>query len=205
MLSALRRTPLAFATVAALVAGCSKRDNAADTMKARDSAAAAATAAAPAPAPAAPAMTDANIFAVLDAANVADSSDGSVAATKGTSADVKTFGRDMVKDHHALRAEGQALAKKLNVSPEVPAGDNSAAAAAAWHDSLVAMPKGAAFDKAYIDHEVTAHEQVLQKAQTAQTSAQNAELKAMIPKAATKVQEHLDHAKQIQTKLGGAK
>jgi putative membrane protein len=186
---------------ALLVAGCSKRDATADTSKAHDSV----MAAAPAPAPAAPAMTDANIFAVLDAANAADSSDGSVAASKGTSADVRAFGRDMVKDHHALRAEGQALAKKLNITPEMPAGDNSSAAAAAWHDSLVAMPKGAAFDKAYIDHEVTAHEQVLQKAQVADGAAQNAELKAMLPKAAAKVQEHLDRAKQIQTKLGGAR
>jgi putative membrane protein len=187
---------------AVLVAGCSKSDNTADTMKAHDSAMAAAPVAAPA---AAPAMTDANIFAVLDAANVADSSDGSVAATKGTSADVKTFGRDMMRDHHALRAQGQALAKKINVTPETPAGDNSQAAAAAWHDSLMAMPKGAAFDKAYIDHEVTAHEQVLQKAQAAEGAAQNAELKALLPKAGANVQAHLDHAKQIQTKLGGAK
>jgi putative membrane protein len=192
------RISVGLATVAVLVAGCSKRDAAVDTSKALDST----MAAAPAPAPA---MTDANIFAVLDAANVADSSDGSVAATKGTSADVKAFGRDMVKDHHALRAEGQTLAKKLNVSPEMPAGDTSPAAAAAWHDSLVAMPKGAAFDKSYIDHEVTAHEQVLQKAQAAEAAAQNAELKALLPKAAAKVQEHLDRAKQIQTKLGGAK
>jgi putative membrane protein len=199
----LFRLPVGLVTVAALVAGCSKGDSTADTSKARDSATAAA---APAPAPAAaPAMTDANILAVLDAANVADSSDGSVAASKGTSADVKAFGREMVKDHHALRAEGQALAKKLNITPEPPAGDNSAAAAAAWHDSLVAMPKGAAFDKAYIDHEVTAHEQVLQKAQAAEAAAQNPELKAMLPKAAAKVQEHLDHAKQIQTRLSGAK
>jgi putative membrane protein len=196
------RFPLSLVAMATLAVGCSKRDATTDSAKAHDS-----TMAAPAAAPAAtaPAMTDANVFAVLDAANVADSSDGSVAATKGTSADVKAFGRDMVKDHHALRAEGQALAKKLNVSPEMPAGDNSSAAAAAWHDSLVAMPKGAAFDKAYIDHEVTAHEQVLQKAQAAEAAAQNAELKAMLPKAAAKVQEHLDHAKQIQTKLGAAK
>ena len=194
----LVRIPAGLVMAAVFVAGCSKSDSTADTMKAHDSAMAAAPAAAPA-------MTDANIFAVLDGANMADSADGSVAVTKGTSADVKTFGRDMVKDHHALRTEGQALAKKINVSPEVPAGDNSAAAAAAWHDSLVAMPKGAAFDKAYIDHEVTAHEQVLQKAQAAEGAAQNAELKAMLPKAAAKVQEHLDHAKQIQTKLGGAK
>jgi putative membrane protein len=205
MLSAVRRTSVALVTLAALIAGCSKRETTSDTTRAQDSAMAATSTAASAPTPAAPAMTDANIFAVLDAANAADSSDGSVAATKGTSADVKAFGREMVKDHHALRADGQALAKKLNVTPEMPAGDNSATAAAAWHDSLVAMPKGAAFDKAYIDHEVTAHEQVLQKAQASEAAAQNAELKAMIPKAAAKVQEHLDRAKQVQSKLASAK
>jgi putative membrane protein len=200
----LIRIPAGLVTAVVLVAGCSKSDSTADTSRAHDSAMAAAPSPAAAPA-AAPAMTDANIFAVLDAANVADSSDGSVAATKGTSADVKAFGRDMMRDHHALRAQGQALAKKINVSPEVPAGDNSQAAAAAWHDSLVAAPKGAAFDKAYIDHEVTAHEQVLQKAQASESAAQNAELKAMLPKAAANVQAHLERAKQIQTKLGGAK
>jgi putative membrane protein len=205
MLSAVRRTSVALVTLAALIAGCSKRETTSDTTRAQDSAMAATSTAASAPTPAVPAMTDANIFAVLDAANAADSSDGSVAATKGTSADVKAFGREMVKDHHALRADGQALAKKLNVTPEMPAGDNSAAAAAAWHDSLVALPKGAAFDKAYIDHEVTAHEQVLQKAQASEAAAQNAELKAMIPKAAAKVQEHLDRAKQVQSKLASAK
>lgn len=205
MHSVIRRTPFALAAIATLVAGCSKSDSTADTMKAHDSAAAASANAPAAPAAApAPTMTDANIFAVLDGANMADSSDGNVAASKGTAADVKTFARDMMRDHHALRASGQALAKKVNITPEAPAGDNSAAAASAWHDSLVAMPKGAAFDKAYIDHEVTAHEQVLQKAQTAEGAAQNAELKAMIPKAAATVQAHLDHAKKIQTKLGGA-
>jgi putative membrane protein len=198
----LVRIPVGFVTAVVLVAGCSKSDTTADTSKAHDSAMAAAPAAAPATAPA---MTDANIFAVLDAANVADSSDGSVAATKGTSADVKTFGRDMMRDHHAMRAQGEALAKKINVTPETPAGDNSQATAAAWHDSLVAMPKGAAFDKAYIDREVTTHEQVLQKAQAAEGAAQNAELKALLPKAGANLQAHLDHAKQIQTKLGGAK
>jgi putative membrane protein len=101
-----------------------------------------------------------------------------------------------------LRKMGQDLAKKLNVTPEMPSGDNSQAAAAAWHDSLTAMAKGAAFDKAYIDHEVTYHQAVLQTAQTALGAAQNAELKSLIQKAAPNLQAHLEHAQKIQSKLG---
>jgi putative membrane protein len=126
-----------------------------------------------------------------------------VAATKGTNAEVRSFGKDMMRDHHALRKMGLDLAKKLNVTPAMPAGDNSQAAAAAWHDSLTAMAKGAAFDKAYIDHEVTYHQSVLQTAQSAAGAAQNAELKALIQKAAPNLQAHLERAQKIQAKLGG--
>lgn len=200
MHSALRRTQFALACAAALVAACSKSDKTADSARVADSTAVAATATS-AVTPAAPALTDANIVAILDGANAADSSRGSIAATKGTSAEVRSFGRDMMRDHHALRVAGQDLAKKIGVTPEPPAGDNSAAAAAAWNDSLNAMPRGADWDKAYIGHEVTYHEQVLNTAQTALGAAQNADLKALIQKAAPNIQAHLDHAKQIQSKL----
>jgi putative membrane protein len=198
----LRRIPVAALTAAALVAACSKGDKSADSAKMADSTAAATSAAAPPPAPAAPTLTDPNIVALLDAANVADSSAGAVAATKGTNSEVRSFAKDMMRDHHALRKMGQDLAKKLNVTPEMPSGDNSQAAAAAWHDSLTAMAKGAAFDKAYIDHEVTYHQAVLQTAQTALGAAQNAELKSLIQKAAPNLQAHLEHAQKIQSKLG---
>ena len=198
----LRRSPIAALCAAALVVACGKGDSAADSTRLADSAAAA-TAATPA-APAAPTLTDPNIVALLDAANVADSTAGALAATKGTSADVKSFGRDMARDHGALRKMGRDLATKLSVTPELPAGDNSMTAAKAWQDSLTSMTKGAAWDKAYIDHEVTYHEAVLQTAQAGLAAAQNAELKALIEKAAPNVQAHLERARSIQAKMGGA-
>ena len=194
----LSRTPLFALCAAALVSGCGKADKAADSAKKADSIAAAAPA--PAPAPVAPTLTDANIVAILDGADAADSSAGSVAAAKGTAADVKSFAKDMMRDHHAQRKACQDLATKLNVTPEMPVSDNSAAAAQAWQDSLNAMPKGAAFDKAYIDHEVTYHETLLNTAQTALAAAQNVELKDLITKATPTIQAHLDHAKSIQSK-----
>ena len=106
-----------------------------------------------------------------------------------------------MRDHHALRVAGLDLAKKLNVTPEAPAGDTSATAASKWKDSLTAMARGAAWDKAYIDHEVTYHQEVLNTAQTALGAAQNADLKALIQKAAPNIQAHLEHAKQIQSKM----
>jgi putative membrane protein len=200
MLSVLRRTPFALACAAALVAACSKADKKGDSARVTDSSAVAATATS-AMTPAAPAMTDANILAQLDEANAADSTTGSIAAAKGTSAGVKAYGRDMMRDHHALRAGGQDLAKKANITPAMPAGDSTAARDKAVADSLTAMPRGAAWDKFYIDHAVMHHQEVLSTAQSGMNAAQNADLKAMIQKASPTIQQHLDKAKQIQSTL----
>jgi len=207
MHSAIRRTSIAALCAAGLVAACSKSEKNTDSARMADSAAMAA----PAPAgsssstSAAPALTDANIVAMVDEANMADSSSGNVAATKGTNAEVKTFGRDMMRDHHALRKMGQDLAKKLNVTPQMPPSDSSEAKDKAWVDSLNSMPKGTSWDKAYIDHEVAAHQQVLSTLHTAEGAAQNAELKSLITKAIPTIEAHLKKAQDIQSKLQSAK
>lgn len=145
-----------------------------------------------------PAWTDANIFALLDEANVADSAHGQIASTKGTSATVRDFGRQMMRDHHTLRADGQALAKRLNVTPSPPAGDTLPAHAQRVSDLLATTAKGKDFDKAYIDHEVEVHKAVLDIATRAMNAAQSTELKYMIQKAAPAIQGHLDKAQSIQ-------
>jgi putative membrane protein len=200
MISVLRRTSFAALCTAALVVACGKGDGTADSAKAADSMAAG-TPAANAPAPAPAPMSDANILAALDEANKADSTTGSMAATKGTGAEIKAYGRQMMRDHHAMRAEGQALASKLNITPQPAPGDSSAVKDQAVADSLSAMPAGAAWDKFYIDHAVTHHQVVLMTAQNAMSATQNAEIKALLTKAAPIVQEHLDKAKAIQAKL----
>lgn len=199
----LRLTPYAALCAAALVSGCGKGEKKEDSARIADSIAAATPAPAPAPAP--PAMTDANILAKLDADNIADSTAGAMAVSKGTHADVKEFGRMMMKDHHALRVEGMALAKKDNITPAMPAGDADEAAEKAVADSMTSMAKGADWDKYFADHMVADHEKVLRFAQDAANTAQNADLKTMIQKATPTVQKHLDKAKAIQTKLGAAK
>lgn len=147
-------------------------------------------------------LTDANIVYILDQANASDSARGRLAETKGTSADVKSFGRLMVGEHHALRAAGQQLATKLGVTPQAPAGDQSEAQAKQELDSLNSLPKGKAWDKSYIDYEVGYHKAVLETATKALGAAKNEELKALIKKAAPVIQHHLDRAEAIQKKQG---
>jgi putative membrane protein len=201
---------LSLLVVAGMTVACSKSDNTAGTdtgaaaasgMAATAGASTGATAT-PAGSTSAPALTDANIAWILDQANMSDSARGKLAETKGTSADVRSFGKLMMGEHHMLRAEGQALVKKLGVTPTAPAGDQSEAQAKTEMDSLDAMPKGAAWDKAYIGYEVGYHQAVINTATKALDVAQNDSLKALIKKAAPVLQHHLERAQEIQKKLG---
>ena len=188
------------ASALAVAAACAKSVNKTDTTAAMSADTTSKAAAAPTtPAPAA--LTDTNIFALLDEANAADSSLGALAATKATNASVRSFGKRMAHDHHELRKQGAELAKKLNITPNPPANDTLTNSAQKITDSLNAQPKGAAWDAAYMDHEVAAHQGVLALLQAAGTAATDTSLKALIAKAQPLIQNHLTMAQGIQGKL----
>lgn len=147
-------------------------------------------------------LSDANIVALLDEANMADSASGAYALTKATSPDVKAFAKLMMGEHHALRAQGQQLAQRLNVTPELPANDPLKPAAQSEMAALKGAAKGAAFDRMYIEQEIGIHKAVLDLAAKAHDAAQNAELKKLIEQAKPVIEKHLDRAEEIQKKLG---
>jgi putative membrane protein len=198
----MRTKSLAAALCSIALVACAKGDKSgADTTTAKDSSAASASTATT---PAAPTLTDANIAALLDEANAADSANGKIASTKGTNADAKAFGVLMMNDHHALRKSGQDLVKKLNVTPTPPANDSLPMMAKSVSDSLQSMSKGAAWDKWYIDHEVDMHQKVLALIDQASSAAQAPELKDLLGKARPNIEMHLKRAQDIQSKLPAA-
>src|SRR3954469_4730838 len=149
-------------------------------------------------------LSDANIVALLDHANAADSTAGALAATKATNPAVKQFAKLMMAEHHALRKQGADLAKGLKVTPEPPANDPVTPLAQQETQALKSAAKGAEFDKTYIDQEVAAHQAVLDLANKAHDQADNADLKALIEKAKPVIEKHLAQAKQLQQKLQGS-
>ena len=197
MLQRLRLTGLIVAALA--VVACSKKESyGTDTTAASSTISADTSAMAPATSGN---WTDENIFALLDEANMADSAAGAVAATKGTASAVRDFGKRMMRDHHMLRAQGEALAKKLKITPAPPSDDPVMPAGQKHMDTLNSTAKGKDFDKAYIDGEVDIHKAVLDIATKAAGQTQNAQLKNLIQKAAPAIQGHLDMAEAIQKSL----
>jgi putative membrane protein len=146
-------------------------------------------------------LTDANIVALLDRANEADSSAGALAVKKASNAEVKRFAKLMMSEHHALRQQGKQLAGKLNLTPQPPTNDPVEQLATKETAALESAPKGKQFDSTYIDQEVKAHEAVLALADSSHQVAQDPQLKTLLEQARPVIQKHLDKAKEIQGKL----
>jgi len=198
------RSRVAVLAVAVALVACAKKENAGvDTTAAASTTYTGATAATASSTPATTSgnWTDPNIVALLDEANMADSAAGSIAATKGTASEVREFARRMMRDHHQLRTQGAALAKKLNITPAAPSDDPLMPMAQDETNTLNTTAKGKDFDKAYIDDEVKVHKAVLDVATKGAAQTQNTELKNLIQKAAPVIQGHLTKAESIQKSL----
>jgi putative membrane protein len=151
-------------------------------------------------APAAP--SDAEIAHIVVTANTIDIDAGRLAGEKGENAEVKAFGERMVTDHTAVNEQASQLAGRLNLTPADNGTSQSLQSSATQTMSDLQGRSGADFDRAYIEHEVAYHQQVLDAIDnTLIPNAQNAELKALLEQTRPAIAAHLDMARSIQSKL----
>jgi putative membrane protein len=145
---------------------------------------------------------DAQIAAIVVAANQVDIDAGKLAESKASNAEVKEFAKRMVTDHTGVNKAAVDLVTKLKVKPEE--NPTSTGLKKSGDETLKRLQglKGADFDKAYVDNEVTYHQTVLDAVdKTLIPSAKNDELKALLVKVRPAFVAHLDHAKHLQSSL----
>jgi len=147
-------------------------------------------------------VTDPQIASIVVTANMVDIDAGKLAESKAMDPQVKAFGREMVNAHTGVNKSATELVTRLKVMPE----DNptSMSLQSGGDENVKSLEKldGAAFDKAYIDHEVVYHQQVLDAVdKTLIPGATNAELKALLVKVRPAFVAHLEHARHLQMTL----
>ena len=147
-------------------------------------------------------INDAQIASIVVTANQVDIDAGKLAAARATNPEVKKFARLMITDHTGVNKSATALVTKLKVKPEDNPTSQSLKDGGIKNVDNLKTLKGAAFDKAYIDHEVAYHQQVLDAVdKTLIPGAKNEELKALLVKVGPAFVAHLEHAKQLQSSL----
>ena len=109
---------------------------------------------------------------------------GRMAEQKGQSDEVKSFGKRMVTDHGKANDELKKIAAQKNV--KLPAKEPTVS----WSS-----------DKSYIDMMVKDHEKDLAEFKEEANSGSDPDVKKFAEDTAKVVEEHLDLAKQTQSKL----
>lgn len=145
---------------------------------------------------------DADVAAVLTAANRNEIESGRLAQQQATDPEVQAFATRMVTEHSAMEEQNRLLAEQLELKPEPNDASRRLHEMGAQSMSQLKGVSGAAFDRVYINSQVQAHEETLRVIdQTLIPRARNPEQRAMLEDARPKIVAHLEQAQQLQQRL----
>lgn len=149
-----------------------------------------------------PAPTDPQIAAIVVTANQVDIDAGRLALATSRSKDVQAFAQMMVTDHASVNQSATDLVHRLKVVPEQNATSESLLKGGTDNLASLRRLQGAAFDRAYVGHEVTYHQAVIDTLdKTLIPGAANGDLKALLVKVRPAFVAHLEHARHLQQML----
>ena len=147
-------------------------------------------------------LDDATILAIFDQANTADIVTGRLGAKYAVSEEVRALARMVATDHVAVQHMGRELAKTLDLMPTPPDNDTSVADCAKAV-ALLQSKTGAEFDKAYLLHEVTFHQAVVDAIKgTLLPAVRNDELRKLMNTVLPGFEHHLAATRDAARKMG---
>jgi putative membrane protein len=148
------------------------------------------------------APSDANIAAIVTAANTADIQAAELAQTRSSNADVKSLAQTTISDRNSVNKQVADLDARLHLQPEANATSRRIADHAAAKRRELDAASGAAFDKAYVADEVASDRRLLNTFDKVLIpDAKSAELKDLLTKARPALQADLKRARDLETKL----
>lgn len=147
-------------------------------------------------------LTDAKIVEVMKVANDGEVDLAKMAKSKADNKDVKEFAKKMIDEHKKNDKEVKDVAKKAKVKAQESEASKDLKNMAESKEKDLKNFKGKEFDKAYIDQQISMHQQLLDDLnQKLIPAAQSPELKSYLEATKAHVQEHLSRAQEIQTTL----
>jgi putative membrane protein len=152
--------------------------------------------------PAAVRLSASQIAMVTELVNTAEIEQGQLAQSKGKSASVKKFGAMMVKHHSEAKSDQAKLYKELKLTPEASSQGNLLKGDADRIMGTLRGAEGEAFDVAYMNSQVDAHQKVLDTLNRELLPAANDEkLRDSLEDMKDAVESHLKEARAIQADL----
>lgn len=145
-------------------------------------------------------LTDSQIIKVVSTANNGEVKQAKTALPKLKNEEARNFANIMIKEHTANERQGQALASRLNLTPQA-----SGISTALQKDSdnvVRKLTQSSTPDKDYMTSQVEVHQKVLDTIDKQLIpNAKNAQLKNMLTQTRAAVAKHLQTAEQIVAKM----
>ena len=148
-------------------------------------------------------LSDANVFALLMAANASDIEGGKLASQRAESCIVKEFGERMVNDHSVMQEQGTTVGKRLTINPVLPVPAQRIVRAHGQAMEGLHTASGRDFDLGYLAHEIDMHQHLIQLIEQRGRSSTQPEIRQVLDQARWKLQEHLDAARAAREQLVG--
>jgi putative membrane protein len=148
------------------------------------------------------AVSDANIAAIVLAANNTDISYARLAPDRATSTSVMTFAARMLADHTGVNQLVTNLLTSADLTPEDNATSLDFRDESATKRDILRELSGGAFDSTYMANEVDYHVKLLAAIDgVLLPAARNPSLKELLTNVRPAVAGHLDHARRVQAEL----
>ena len=151
-------------------------------------------------------MMDANVAAVAHASNMDEIQTSQLALQRSQNAQVRQFAQMMITEHTAVDQQMMQMlqAKGMTMQPNEPA--RAAMQATAATVANLSRTTGAAFDRAYMMHQVASHRWTLTSLdQSLIPATRDDQMKAFLSgKVRPAVAMHLETAMRLNTSVGGS-
>lgn len=147
-------------------------------------------------------LSDANILAIFDQANMADIQTARLGYKKGQSPQVRDLAMMVMTDHEAVQQMGRDLGSSLGLVEEPVDNDTALAAHASAYGALQAL-SGDAFDAAYLKHEIAFHTAVIDAINAVLLpSIEAPKLRDLVVTVLPGFEHHLAETKRVAAELG---
>jgi putative membrane protein len=154
----------------------------------------------------APAGTPADVLSQIHETDQAEMEVGKLAEQKGSTAEVRDFGKTLERDHSTADRKVTAVARELNVQLSPPAKPSSDLEKKQNHDGAVkemlANVSGNTFDRDFLEAMSKDHQHDIEKLTEVMNSTSDPKVKELIAELLPKLKHHQEMAEKL---LGQAK
>jgi putative membrane protein len=146
-------------------------------------------------------MSHGNVVAVLNTIDETEAEAGELGKQKGTSPNVRSFASRLVHEHRTSIVDRQHLAEKIDVQPKKPALASALEGMQEESKRLLEKKSGRDFDEAYIQQQISIHQQMVGLIQDTEDSMDDPALRQHLRYIRPDLLSHLSAARAVDRQL----